>query len=1122
MAEVFDGLLVACPNDGGMFLFNRGVMHRLDDLDTTGLASSGGMLVRALQPDRLAMLGTAARELEGAAGRFDDLHDVLLDGEHCYVVSTRHNEILKLDMHGAELDRWTFPGEPDSWHINCMARWNDRIVFSAFCDRVNHRGYKEPPLDVGFVQDLRSGERLITGLSQPHSLMAVDGHLLLANSGAFELHEYDENAALVRKRALDGYTRGIARQDSSIFVGISKTRNVEAGGPRSAQLVALDAGTWQEVSRRVLPVDEIYSIQTLRGEKSVDSLAKISAHASATLSAKVRVAKSELAVAKEELAAGNSRIQQLSDELADSRRQVFGLLETIHGKDIHIQNRDALIERKDAQFQSRDAIIESREEELRARGDLIARKDAELKERDAIIESKEEQLRMRDELIERKDAELKGREVIIESKEEQLRMRDELIERKDVELQGRDAIIESKEAQILACNQLIEEKDNRLRLSDTAISKLQAESGERLALIERLTQQLLQSEQESVALERSGAEARNRVSELQECLTLIQRSRSWRVTAPLRSMGRGARSLRRTLGAIAYVGRSPLRYARLVRNLGLRGTVSAARGFVRRGGPQVRLDTASAPKPVFNLRLEPGQVAGILTTQHCLFIAELIADALRRVGIASEIVFERPPEGFRDVPHFVICPQMFEQLPGLYVAFQMEQSVSSRWFTTDYLRTLENSFAIFDYSIVNIKKLTAMGLSPRQFFYLPVGPLQGYGAAPDHGDDQYEYDVIFYGDVNNARRQAFLAALEKVCRVKIVGNLFGDELHRELRKARMVVNIHYYEGALLETTRLWECLSLGKFVISERSSDMSERGDLASLIDFVDVGDVEGMVGRVRHWLGKADELERRIHANNEAIASSCSGFDYFFYRFMLYSGNISFSEFWKLVGDKLPAPSEKLCLNLPEYVDRAEAFDKDNTHGFTRFAGLKHPYGWMGCALSYKFMAMWARKYGLKQLVVCEDDVEFPQGFDATWDQVSRHLVETGDEWDLFSGLLADLHEGANVLDSHEAGDVTYAVLDRMISTVYNVYGPKALDLIAAWDDEDYDVESNTIDRYLERCTQLRVMTTLPFMVGHKEELYSTLWGMQNTQYTKLIEASQELLARKVQAWRHRKRRRA
>ena len=77
MAEVFDGLLVACPNDGGMFLFNRGVMHRLDDLDTTGLAVSGGVLVRALQPDRLAMLGTAARELEGAVGRFDDLHDVL-------------------------------------------------------------------------------------------------------------------------------------------------------------------------------------------------------------------------------------------------------------------------------------------------------------------------------------------------------------------------------------------------------------------------------------------------------------------------------------------------------------------------------------------------------------------------------------------------------------------------------------------------------------------------------------------------------------------------------------------------------------------------------------------------------------------------------------------------------------------------------------------------------------------------------------------------------------------------------------------------------------------------------------------------------------------------------------
>ncbi len=34
-------------------------------------------------------------------------------------------------------------------------------------------------------------------------------------------------------------------------------------------------------------------------------------------------------------------------------------------------------------------------------------------------------------------------------------------------------------------------------------------------------------------------------------------------------------------------------------------------------------------------------------------------------------------------------------------------------------------------------------------------------------------------------------------------------------QARVVVNIHYYDGALLETPRICECISLGVPVLSE-------------------------------------------------------------------------------------------------------------------------------------------------------------------------------------------------------------------------------------------------------------------------------------------------------------------
>src|SRR5690606_41902148 len=55
-------------------------------------------------------------------------------------------------------------------------------------------------------------------------------------------------------------------------------------------------------------------------------------------------------------------------------------------------------------------------------------------------------------------------------------------------------------------------------------------------------------------------------------------------------------------------------------------------------------------------------------------IAKLMQRALECAGITAKIIQSVPAGAYEDVPHFVICPQMFERLPGMYVAFQMERS----------------------------------------------------------------------------------------------------------------------------------------------------------------------------------------------------------------------------------------------------------------------------------------------------------------------------------------------------------------------------------------------------------------------------------------------------------------
>ena len=165
-------------------------------------------------------------------------------------------------------------------------------------------------------------------------------------------------------------------------------------------------------------------------------------------------------------------------------------------------------------------------------------------------------------------------------------------------------------------------------------------------------------------------------------------------------------------------------------------------------------------------------------------------------------------------------------------------------------------------------------------------------------DGEKEYDVLFYGAAFVERRQKILDSLMKKHNVQIICDKFGAELYKEMQKAKVVINIHYYANALLETTRIYETLSVGSsIIVSERSSDPKEEERLSGIVDFVDVDDVDALCDRVGYWLACDQEREEKVKENNKVLLEHTNALEYYLARFLLDNEKISQEAFEKMFG---------------------------------------------------------------------------------------------------------------------------------------------------------------------------------------------------------------------------------
>lgn len=202
-------------------------------------------------------------------------------------------------------------------------------------------------------------------------------------------------------------------------------------------------------------------------------------------------------------------------------------------------------------------------------------------------------------------------------------------------------------------------------------------------------------------------------------------------------------------------------------------------------------------------------------------------------------------------------------LPKNYIAVQLEQSgvPNTNWFTSFYFKLLNGAIEVWDYSVRNVNNLKKHIKVP--LVYVPLRYMK-HLTCDERLVTKKDIDILFMGAMNKRRQELLDKLSENGLNVYLADNysLWGEERNNIVKRSKILLNVHYYENAILETARLSYVLSLGEcLVVSEPSADKLLDKEYSKFVDFG--SNVEEIVKKCKKILELSEEmLKMRINTN--------------------------------------------------------------------------------------------------------------------------------------------------------------------------------------------------------------------------------------------------------------------
>ena len=256
----------------------------------------------------------------------------------------------------------------------------------------------------------------------------------------------------------------------------------------------------------------------------------------------------------------------------------------------------------------------------------------------------------------------------------------------------------------------------------------------------------------------------------------------------------------------------------------------------------------STDKPAFHVVIIRPQ--GYVHADAFLEIAETLVYGFRRL---SCVVTCAENQLSKKATNIVLGANLFSEehiaaIPANTIIYNFEQlSESSAWMTPALIKLFEK-FQVWDYSKRNIEQLKKIGIS-ENVRYVPLGYVEEMTRIPPKKEQ--DIDVLFYGSINPRREKIINDLKAAGLNVEALFGVYGKARDAYIARAKVIVNIHYYETNIFELVRVSYLLANKKAVVSEYTETTEIDEDF---IDGVALAPYDQLVDKCKELIG-SDEL---------------------------------------------------------------------------------------------------------------------------------------------------------------------------------------------------------------------------------------------------------------------------